>query len=258
LSRSRPTIIRHAYSQLNVDGDSWQELNELLFSEIPLKLSALQSDANIFDFFRTIIDTIPVEYESVVENRTLMYSNCDEVQVRPESDEAIKEYIAGIGGLLASVAKMEIYSIVSVCSNKKLHMRSSSLERIQSILGKESVALSPAESCCTPSCTTNCAPRKSQLARLMSFSAASGRSSLVDLLPLRDDVEYPIAFMTLFLAAFLRFEPKIYTNVANVTLVSKIKSLIDTDNPNCPGDVKNEVQLIQNQIEALSEYGKFK
>lgn len=231
------------YSQLNVDAQSWKGLHDLLYKQIPKEVEDLSPSATAKEFFTKIISLIPTDYESVVENRTLMFTE-NEGSLRPESDEAIRQYVAGVGTLLLEVSKLDIYRYVDRVFQKRKAVIAEPSDSPIAIVGTpltSAVLQRPSLSFLN----------KSQRSRMLSFTSQnSSRFSIVEMIPVREGVDNQSAFLTIFLLAFLSFCPSIFKTLKNTDLSVKIEILVNICNP----DVLREISLLRNQIEALNEY----
>ncbi|KAJ3339184.1 hypothetical protein HDU91_001061, partial [Kappamyces sp. JEL0680] len=219
---SKPSTCRHAYSQLNVDKDSWRDLHALLFAELPRRLSVLDASATVSDFLALFIETIPPEFRSVVENRMLLYTPLD---VRPESDDAIKVYVSGLENLLSKVAELELYRHLARITQRR-PKGPLDLELVPSVVDGESGAgnvLSPAASRQSSFAATS----RAQMERVRSFSNASHRSTISDMLPARDDLDYSTAFLSIFTLALFSLQPQLYLGVVSSGLSEAIAELVD-------------------------------
>jgi Phytochelatin synthase len=243
LSKGKEQCVK-CYSQLNVDAQSWKGLHDLLYTQIPKEVQKLSPSATVKDYFTKIVDLIPTDYESVVENRTLMFTE-NEGTLRPESDEAIKNYVQGVGTLLLEVSKLKIYRYVD-----KISQARRKLQTEPSFSPVTAISCSPMITTLIqrPSLSFLSKPHRSRMASFT--SQLSSRASVIELLPIRDDVDNQSAFLTIFLLAFLSFCPATFKLLKNNALSLEIEILITIDNP----DVAREISLLRNQIEALNEY----
>ena len=95
--------------------------------------------------------------------------------------------------------------------------------------------------------------RKSQIQRLRSLSALPAKSSLTELLPVQEDLDYSTAFLTLFACALFKFKPELfYLDLKNTTLARKIEDMVEQFF--FSNDISDEIKLINCQISALTEY----
>lgn len=254
LLKRSSTSTQHAYSQLNVDCETWNDLHSLILSQIPQRLSNLGQDTTIVDLCRAFVEEIPDEYESVVQNRTLVYTNLEENQ----SDEALKLYISGLSMILEKVAQLEVYCILlKVTKKKQEHIKCKldcmgihCLSESHSLVGSPSLMVRKKESLDMIN-----SPRKSQLYRMLSNSVHSTRSSISDLLPVKENVDNFTAFLSLFCMALFIYQPFLEEiKMSNPVLEQKCRRLFDISNPNFPSEVRSEVMLIHHQLEALDQY----
>ncbi|KAJ3061736.1 hypothetical protein HK102_009006, partial [Quaeritorhiza haematococci] len=128
LSKGKRGYVQGAISQLAVNRDSWPELAQILFKELPTKVRSLSASTTIEEYITLVISSIPDEYYSVVEDRLPLFVTHILQSTGPEenggatADEQAREYIAGLNELLRQLSQTELYRLIasSVAAKRKI------------------------------------------------------------------------------------------------------------------------------------------
>jgi hypothetical protein len=235
LSKGNPKYLKSAFSQLSLNYASWHKLADILFQQMPEELTRLCNKASVSQVISTVVDLIPDEYRSIVEDRLGLFIP-PYAQVSPEApenlDENLKVYLKGLDSLLEQISSTTLYNLVwnSIGVKKKI-------ERIDSQTCIDALLLqSPilSQELCHSRSHSFSSPHNANLLMFRkSFHAAS---------PVNDFA----AFLTIFLFALFNLFPE---DKMDLRLLAELKSLVNEKNLSDP--LLTEVILIKDQILAF-------
>ncbi|KAJ3044005.1 hypothetical protein HDV00_003533 [Rhizophlyctis rosea] len=160
LSRDCRHVTKSALSQLAVNRDSWPHLARSMTKTLPEDLAALPSGkiTTAADFISFVLDHIPDEYSSVVENRLPLFlsppaedgSTVPDASVVKEnapseqssSEERMNTYMSDLDTLLHRLSETELYKIIkqSISLKRKHKAREKMLELAAATVAKEEEA----------------------------------------------------------------------------------------------------------------------
>jgi hypothetical protein len=205
----------HAFCQLGINVDTWSVLDESLSQVIPSAL-AKSPQNSVQQFIETIIVGLPDRLDCIVQNRAFLFRPCSQVELGPESDQAMETYLTGLNVLLSQVSTTELYSLVKNANKVKSrpHTPRSSIESLP-----EALSLNP------------------ELRR--SLSSLSVGCHAID--------DYA-AFLTLFLFALWKFRPELFQLVPSIA--NRLGSLFNSDA--YTSEILDEVNLLLQQLQAIS------
>ena len=140
-------MTKSALSQLAVNRDSWPTLARILTKTLPEDLASRQQQhLSPEEFIAIVMDHIPDEYTSVVENRLPLFlapplEGCDTPQLAAaaqqqqqpgsgDADERVQSYLADLDALLHHLSETKLYSVIkqSLSLKRKVQARDKKLE----------------------------------------------------------------------------------------------------------------------------------
>ncbi|TPX33844.1 hypothetical protein SmJEL517_g03309 [Synchytrium microbalum] len=229
LARGTKPYVSTALSQLAVNGDSWSRLSDVLFRQIPSSLVNLPKNTSLQGLISFIVSEIPSENDSIVEHRLKLFIS-PLVTEMPVDDGAgaasqdaiaglsLEEYVSGLDVLLHHIARTEMYKLVS----ESMVFKTRGVPVCGSVSRAGSMPSSP-------------------LVRKQSLHHNE-----------EDDVCDFLAFLTIFLYAFLSYQPM--CDALTPALANQVKSIVNIDqDPQIDLVVKKEVAFLREQIAALNE-----
>ncbi|TPX60902.1 hypothetical protein PhCBS80983_g01490 [Powellomyces hirtus] len=145
LQKGSRSYVASALSQLAVTSDSWPRLSNILFHELPSRF-VTSPPTSPADFIKTVVESIPDSYDSVVENRLPLFVSpssvsdpSDEVPAAAASSEeglkgpengpvsavAFDTYVSGLDDLLHKLANTDLYRLVeaSIAARNRTRQR---------------------------------------------------------------------------------------------------------------------------------------
>ncbi|KNC99293.1 uncharacterized protein SPPG_05547 [Spizellomyces punctatus DAOM BR117] len=163
LKRGKRSYVQSALSQLAVNRESWPRLSNILFQELPKRFATSPPESPA-QFISVVVDAIPDEYDSVVENRMPLFvapfaaddqvltatadgtsvGQCDPHQVGCENVQAtLDAYVAGLDDLLHKLAETDLYRFVadSIASKRKMRNREQIMAMAAAASAKAAAAL---------------------------------------------------------------------------------------------------------------------
>jgi hypothetical protein len=231
LSKGNPKYFKLCLSQLSLNSMSWRRLADILFQQLPEELSRLRNKASTSQVIDTIIDLIPDEYSSIVEDRLKLFIHPyqQEMSNGPSDslDENLKRYLKGLDSLLEQISSTALYGFVSNSFGIK-----QKIERIDS-----------QSACGSPVVGEGQLPPLSR-SKSVDVNIQSIRKTIHDSSSVNDFA----AFLTIFLFALFNLFPE---NTLDDRVLSELKALVDEKNLSDP--LLTEVRLIKDQILAFME-----
>ncbi|KAI9092162.1 Phytochelatin synthase-domain-containing protein [Phlyctochytrium arcticum] len=208
LKRGKRSYVQSALSQLAVNRESWPRLSNILFKELPKRFSS-QPPSSPAHFIQSVIDAIPEEYDSVVENRMPLFvtpvvadDGCGGQQILngvvggAPSDTAsacgggelppvFDAYVAGLDDLLHKLADTGLYKLVtaSLEARRTRRKHESVMNMAATASAKAAASLATEEGKSTlPSAAMS--PSSSSSPRSLALNGMGFRDRSRDLLPL--------------------------------------------------------------------------
>lgn len=226
-----PKYLKLAFSQLSLNTLSWHRLADILFQQMPDEISGLCNKASASQVIGTIIDLIPDEYSSIVEDRLKLFIYPTQ-ELSPGStesfDETLNIYLQGLDRLLEQVSSTKLYNLVwnSFGMKKKIQRIDSQVSIRSSCCEGASLALSRSQSI------------PSDINIQMIRKSIHGSSPVNDF----------SAFLTIFLFALFDSFPQ---HKMDDRVLAELKALVEEKSLSDP--LLSEVRLIKDQITALME-----
>lgn len=166
LKRGARSYIQSALSQLAVNRESWPRLSNILFKQLPRQFASAPP-ASPAQFIDVVVQAIPDEYDSVVENRMPLFVTGPDYQSANISDgqdpmsgqdgqqqpqatrnahEIVDAYIAGLDDLLHKLSETDLYKLVadSIAAKRKRKAREEMMALAAAASAKVAAALATA------------------------------------------------------------------------------------------------------------------
>jgi hypothetical protein len=246
LSKGNPKYLKLCLSQLSLNSLSWNRLSDILFLKLPEELSRLRNAASMSQVIGTIIDLIPDEYSSIVEDRLKLFIHPCHQNISGGTshtcDDHLKLYLEGLDNLLQQISSTALYKLVwnSFGIKKKI-------ERIdsQTSCGFTSFHSRQGSEVSRPDSLSRSQSMEHSLSRSKSMEhIQSIRKSLSVTSPVNDFS----AFLTIFLFALFNLFPE---DKLDDRVLSELKALVEEKNLSDP--LLTEVGLVKDQILAFME-----
>lgn len=226
-----PKYMKLAFSQLSLNTLSWHRLADILFQQMPEKISGLCNKVPVSEVIGIVIDLIPDEYSSIVEDRLKLFvhPSSDSGPVTTDwCDETLSLYLKGLDSLLEQVSSTKLYNLVwnSFGMRKKI-------ERIDSQTSLRS-------SCCDKSSFAH--------SRTLSNNSDCSIQMIRKSLQNSSQVNDFSAFLTIFLFALFDSFPQ---DKMDDPVLAELKALVNQETLSDP--ILTEIRLIKDQIMALME-----
>jgi hypothetical protein len=220
LSKSKKNGFPHAYSQLNVNVETWTFLRTNLEDLLPKNLASLNENSSLEDFCRVFLSAIPISFDSVVQNRAFLFTPCGSPNsaTSPSSDEALTEYLNGLDNLLLKISETDLYALITKKSIQRRLLHS-------------------------PQVSSESLNNQTDL-------SSNLRKSISDAMLPCNQVDDYSAFMTLFCYTYNQFMP--FVRYLKCPLLQKVERLMDLDG--LSSEIQGEIMLLLEQMKSMQSF----
>ncbi len=187
---------------------------------LPKKLASLNENCSLEDFCQVFLSSIPISFDSVVQNRAFLFTPCGSPNssTSPSSDEALSEYLNGLDNLLTKISETELYALITKKSIQRRLLHSPQIS----------------------SDSLNYHPEVS----------SNLRKSISDAMLPCNEVDDYSAFMSLFCYTYNQFMP--FVRYLKSPLLKKVERLMNLDF--LSSEIQVEIMLLLEQMKSMQGF----